>query len=214
MPIYEFECPVHGRFARIIPLSLYERTKEGIACESSLVDNTVAFCSLRAKKLVSRPANIQLAPSTKVFINPRTGESQIAVSSSDRAPYGFIEKELKGPVERSKFEKEDTAIQNAINEYDQFRMETRTDATRKARHDDLKARMNAKQVEVVEMPDGKIERVEHHLEPIHKKLLGEAMTRTGTKRIPKKTTERMFAVNHTDHSNLQDAPMNPTRAKK
>lgn len=62
-------------------------------------------------RIWSRPANIQLGKPTIVFINPQTGVAQVATSEHDSPPPGFIKQELKGPIERSKFEQ----TQNAIN---------------------------------------------------------------------------------------------------
>lgn len=217
MPIYEYSCLKTGEVKEVIlPLSEYDRRY--IICPIHfpiLLDGDPEFALKLsigkvhdAKKIWSLTGDIQIAPSSRVFVNPMTGESQIAVTKYDQAPQGFKEIELKGPIERSKFEKHDTEVQNVINEFDQMRMDDRRQHHQKMRHDDINAKMNSLQTETYEHEDGRIEEVKHFLEPIHKKMLKESMKHSRGKRVPKKITERRFAVNHMSASNLQDAPQN------
>lgn len=198
MPIYEFECPVHGRFERIVPLSLFNVAKDGSVCKIR------TGCYEKCEKVWSIPANIQIAPATKVFINSSTGESFVASTIYDKAPVGYVERELKGPIERSKFENEENAKVHIQDEIDTFRMDARRSAHQKERHDGLKAKMNALQTETYEHDDGRVEEVKHFLEPKTKHMIKEAMERSNKRRVPKKETIRKLAINHQNSSNLID----------
>lgn len=197
MPIYEFECPVHGRFEMLFHLFEYDIVKDGLPCALDF------DCNETAEKIWSLPGNIQIAPPTRVFINTTTNQAQVAVSKYDKPPAGYIEKELKDPIQRSKFEKEDNARVHIQDEVDTYNMDQRRQSHQKLRHDELKSKINSLQTEV--HPDTG-EQIKHFLEPKTKSMLKDAMQHSSKKRVPKKETVRKLAVNHYNSSNLVDAP--------
>lgn len=209
MPIYEFECPIHGIFERLFPLRLYKEICNGILCEYPISEfgkgiiKEDLYCGETAEKIWSLPGNIQIAPPTRVFISPKTNQAQVAISQYDKPPVGYIEKELKDPIQRSKFEKEDNARVHIQDEVDTYKMDQRRQSHQKLRHDELKSKMNSLQTEV--HPDTG-EKIKHFLEPQTKFMLKKAMEHSNKKRVPKKETVRKLAVNHYNSSNLADAP--------
>lgn len=217
MPIYEFVCPIHGKFERIFPLSQYKEIVNGTLCKAIVsthkdwkrLTGSYLLCGEIAEKIPSIPGNIQLAPASRIFFNTKTGESYTA-ASNEKVPYGCIEKELKGPLERSKYEKRMERYNAAKDEVDTLNAQFRRDQHQKQRHDNLKANMNALQTEI--HPDTG-EKIQHYLEPKHKKMLKDAMERSKKRVIPKKVTEGRFAINHTDRSNLVDTPRRAARPK-
>lgn len=198
MPIYEFECPIHGRFEQILNKNLSE-----IQCGFRGEGENRIYCYKICEKVWSLPGNIQIALPTRVFINPRTNQAQVAISQYDKPPVGYIEKELKDPIQRSKFEREDNARVHIQDEVDTYKMDMRRQAHQKLRHDEITAKMNSLQTEV--HPDTG-EQIKHFLEPKTKSMLKDAMQHSSKKRVPKKETVRKLAVNHYNSSNLADAP--------
>lgn len=205
MPIYEYRCTQTGEVTEMI-MSLSEWDKRLIGCP---IHNGTSHT---AEKISSIPGNIQIASPTRIFVNPKTGEAQVATSNYEKPPHGYIDKELKGPYERSKFEKEERQRNHVIDEIDTYRMQQRREAHRKERHDHLRATMNATQVDMDEHGN----EVRYHLEEKDKHMLGRAMQDSAKRRnVPDKRTENYLAVNHTDASNLQDAPRSiPVKKKR
>lgn len=116
MPIYEFECKMGHRFSKFCSLADWDRlVKEGIPCEGTIGTGFAhiigdEFGNGRAYLAWSLPAKMQLGKPTIVFINPSTGQAQVAVHEHEQPPPGFIKEELKSSIERSKFEN----VQNQI----------------------------------------------------------------------------------------------------
>src|SRR5689334_25050440 len=113
MPIYEFECPIHGVFEEILPL--ISANLKFIQC--ALRVDKQNFCYEVAARVWSLPSYPSHGKPTIIFKNPKTGETEVALHEHQKAPDGFIKEELKTPYERSKFEKEETQNQRIEDEY-------------------------------------------------------------------------------------------------
>jgi hypothetical protein len=183
MPIYEYDCPEHGQFERLQSIKFAE-VKYSICCP-------VEGCNLICDKLAPRTANIQLGKPTIVFTNPQTGLSQIATSEHEQPPAGFIKKELKGPIERSKFEHQENSkasLEDAI--YNENIRQGR-EAAREHLYKDIDKNMR----EDAATSDNPAETV---------RLMEAAKKHIANKKPKnrKRKTEFRFDVNHKDKSNL------------
>lgn len=204
MPIYEFECKVTGEtIEKLFSLSQAHVTlmKCPIHSVNDCVKKNLPMAHL-AQRIWSLPGNIQIGSPTKIFINNKTGEIFTPFSKHDKPPNGYHEKELKSPIERSKFEKEQQRRADAENQLTSHVLDSMKSEARKNRHDNLKAKMNAIQREEVERPDGKKEVVEFTLDHRDKSLLNKAMQRSNKKPKKEKKTDVKFAINHYDPSNM------------
>lgn len=201
MPIYEFTCPVHGRFETIFKLSVYNEIKEGIMCGRLLDLGEELYCGEVAEMVWSVPANINIGKPTKVFINNKTGDVFTPAKDSDRVPRGYHVRELKNPIERSRFEKEQQQMVDGRNQFISHQLDTLKSEARKNRHDDLKAKMNAMQVE---KDPATGETVRYSLDHKDKALLEKAMNRSRKKKAREKKSEVMLAVNHQDAGNMDE----------
>lgn len=188
MPIYEFNCPIHGRFEQYFPLSSFDDIKNGIHCVKSINKDGDA-CLHIAEKVWSQVVYPSHAAPTIVFRNKQTGETEVALYKNQQPPAGFIKEELRTPHERSKFEREETAKQRIEDEYRTEERRFNVDYVRKQRHDDINARMSS----ITKDSDNPA---------AAEALLKEAMKRTRNKKIPDKRTDMKLAVNHQDASNL------------
>src|SRR5574338_370596 len=124
MPIYEFECPIHGKFERVFSLREFDTIKSGVICNQYIdtkQDCFVAGEEYRCMKIATLEWSLPVYPShgkpTIVFRNKQTGEAEVALYEHQQVPAGFVKEELKTPYERSKFEKEQQAQQNLEDEY-------------------------------------------------------------------------------------------------
>lgn len=196
MPIYEFECPIHGRFEKI--LSLSDADIPSVFCEHSTAANRIK-CGMSSVRCWSLPARTDLGAPTRVFINNRTGEMFTPISKYDQAPRGYHEEQLKDSIQRSKFEKEYQRKLDATNEVVTHELESQKAAITKRRHDDINARMNAVQRETDPVTE---KEVEYTLDHRDKEVLKKAMNRTKKKKFRPRTSDFKFAVNHNDRNNL------------
>jgi len=183
MPIYEFTCPIHGRFEII--LSIQEFTK----LDSNYYRCKNFDCIHKCEKEWSQVNWPSHGKPTVIFKNPKTGEVEVALHEHQKAPDGFIKEELKTPLERSKFEKEETQKQRIEDEYKTEERRYAVDYTRKQRHDDLKAKMSS----ITSKADNPT---------VAEDLLKKAMERTRNKKVPAKRSEMRLDVNHQNKSNL------------
>lgn len=183
MPIYEFECPIHGRFELIVSLQRYDMVRDGSECA---ID---AACLKRCEKVPSLPVYPSHGKPTIVFRNNKTGEVEVATYEHQQAPDGFIKEELKTPLERSRFEKEQTQNQRIEDEYKTEERRYAVDFARKKRHDDLNAKMSS----ITSKADNPA---------AAESLLKAAMERTRKKKVPEKRSEMRLDVNHQNKSNL------------
>lgn len=200
MPIYEYDCPLGHKTAiivktyanlRVIDCPGYSNALFGL---DELFEKQEALngrCSEKADKSWSRPSNIQIGKPTIVFINPSTGAAQIATSEYEEPPKGFIKEELKGPVERSKFENQQAKL---------------------AEMDDLIFNEDIRQKRE-EFKDNHLKLIDQHLREdaqssdnpeLTVKLMKAAKDRIKKKSaLPKKRkTQFRLDVNHIDKSNL------------
>lgn len=194
MPIYEYECPIHGKIEKCLPLS-YSNVKD-IPCTKDI------DCEERAERIWSLPGNIQIGSPTKMFVNNKTGEVYSPSTKFDKPPKGYHEIELKTPIERSKFEREQQRKADAENQLTSHVLDSMKSEARKKRHDDLKSRMNAIQKETVINREGKEETLEFSLDHKDKQLLSKAMERSKKKPRKEKKTEVKLAINHYNPSNM------------
>lgn len=198
MPIYEFECPIHGRFERILSLQYCGLSNRGSVC--MLQEGCFEHC----EKVWALPGNknLQCGKPTVVFRNPRTGECEVATSDNQQAPNGYIRQELRGPLERTKFEKEMSLRKYVEDELTTEKLKRGREETAKNIHDDIKARMNSNTNKVYNPETKQEENVSWDAQT--KDLLKRSMNHTRKKhaRIKPKRTNVMLAVNHIDNSNL------------
>jgi hypothetical protein len=212
MPLYEFECPAGHITEKIFSIKdcpniidCSYKVDRKIQSVSGTNKSIVMDCLLPAEKIWSIPGNIQLGEPTKVFVNNKTGDVFTPATKSDRPPKGYHEKELKGPIERTKFEKEQQHRVNGRNQFMSHHLDLLKSEARKNRQDDTKARMNAIQrEEVVNPQSGKTETIEYSLDHKEKALLKKAMERSAKKPMKEKKSEVKLAVNHSNTSNMAD----------
>jgi|SRR5215831_14574004 len=179
MPIREYLCKNGHLTEQIMLLS---NNPSFIDCPS---------CDTIAEKIWSSPANIQIAKPTRIFVNPKTGETIMALTQYQRAPAGFVDKELKGPIERSKFEKAEQVKTDIINQAMTLERQEKLDATTNLRHKELEASMS----KICAESDNPA---------ATERILRKAMNRSKQKRIKPRKSNVQLAVNHQDKSNLQD----------
>jgi hypothetical protein len=183
MPIYDYECPIHGQFWKIQSKE-FGAVKYSICCPE---DDCNAVCD----KLPPLTANLQLGKPTIVFTNPQTGLSQIATSEHEQPPAGFVKKELKGPIERSKFEQQENSkasFEDAV--YNENLRQGREEA-RKHIFQDIENNMR-EDAAASDNPAETVRLMEAAKKHIQNKKPAEK----------KRRTEFRFDVNHKDKSNL------------
>lgn len=185
MPIYEFECKIHGKFEVLLALNLLDSVKMGYTCP-------IIKCIELCERIWSAPANIQIGKPTRVFQNPSNGKTIVASSDYDKPPFGYIETQLKGPVERSKFEKEEQRKLDITNEIVTRQLEDTRLATKKNRHDDIKANMSRLAAES-DNPSGA------------EAFIKSAMNRKKKSKHGARKSEVKLAVNHNNANNLSEA---------
>lgn len=170
-----------------------ERTSR-IICRKrveSSMEGYETLCGKEAYKIWSQPANVQLGKPSIVFVNPQTGAAQIATSNYDSPPPGFVKQELKGPIERSRFEQVQGAI--ASHEDDIFNEDIRQKRDEfKKTHLKLIDQHLQEDAQSSSNPELTVRLMEAAKDRIIKKDL-----------VPKKRkTEFRFDVNHKDSSNI------------
>lgn len=177
MPIYEFECPVHGRFEKILPIA------EG----NNIQICNLLICSLVVEKVWSLPATVQIAKPTKFLRNPKTGEIKLLnrEKESFNPPNGFIVEEAKGQFERLKLEKVLSKRQDEENQIV-------TERHRQIKSESTKNRQAENEANMSKYDYGT------------QQLLKSAMRRSRKKELPAKKSEFKFDVSHTNASNMKD----------
>lgn len=198
MPIYTFECRLHGRFEKILPISKYDEIKKkGIECELAK-DTGFAhltgdgFGNGRAYLVPSLPANIQIGAPTIVFKNPQTGMAQIATSRYDSPPPGFIKEEIKGSIERTKFENEQNKLASFEDDVYNTNREIERELLRKSIIDDANANAS------IDAANSDNPSATEHL---MKKAIEHIRNKPTLRK--KRKTEFRLDVNHLDNSNLK-----------
>lgn len=173
MPIYEFECPKGHKFEIV-------RT---VAFDFGATFKCI--CGEIGERIWSLPANINIGKPTIIFRNSKNpNDVQVATSSTDKAPIGFLIEELHGPIERSKFERERQKILDVENEIITESVRLRDNETRKNRHAEINANMS-------NLPDDGT-----------RELMKFAMQRTRKKKERTKKSAVRLDINHIDSSNL------------
>lgn len=205
MPIYEFECPIHGKFEQIWSLSAFEEIKDGVMCGRLLEidkDGEQLYCGEVAEKIWSVAVTRFEAPPTIVFKNPRTGEFEIATHATQSAPAGYIREELHGPIERSRFEKYASERRYVEDELTTEKLKQGREQTTKNLHEDIKARMNATTNKVFNPETKQEENIvwDEQTKALMKKSMEH--TRKRHERIKPKRRNVRLDVNHLDNSNL------------
>lgn len=148
------------------------------------------YCGLILFKIWSKPANISLGEPSIVYKNPETGETQIAVNKNEPPPRGFEKIELRNPIERSKFEKEENEKYSARNRQLVAEREFNSEQMKKNRRDDVKAKLS--------------DIAAHSENPnVTENLMRASMNRKNKKRKVETETNFRFAVNHSDSTNLK-----------
>jgi hypothetical protein len=200
MPLYEFECAMGHRFEKLFPISKLEEVKKnGIPCEGGYQSpqGTAHFVGEefgngRAYLVPSRVANIQIGQPTIVFKDPRTGVAQIATSRYDSPPPGFIKEEIRGSIERTKFENEQNKLASFEDEVYNTNREMERELLRKSIIDDTNANasIDAAQSDNPSATEHLMKRAIEHI-------------RNKPKLRKKRKTEFRLDVNHLDKSNLK-----------
>lgn len=187
MPIYEFECQFGHRKERIFSITACPITITCLDCIHILRKADIIYekDSIRMHKVPSIPANINIGKPTIIFRNSKNpNDVQVATSSTDKAPFGFVTEELHGPIERSKFERERQKILDVENEIITESVRLRDNETRKNRHAEINANMS-------NLPDDGT-----------RELMKFAMQRTRKKKERIKKSTVRLDINHIDSSNL------------
>lgn len=188
MPIYEYECPVHGVFEEII-LSSNGYVQKQIQCGFKEEAGVKVFCYKIAKRIPSLPVHPSHGKPTIIYRNPKTNEVRHAYSREQETSDGFVKEELKTPFERTKVEKELQARDDIENEIKTERQRILSSESRKNRQADIMA--NLKGICAESTNPG-------HAET----LMKAAMNRDRKREVPKRKSNFHFAVNHKDASNL------------
>lgn len=175
MPIYEYECHIHGKFDKLFPIS-YADVKS-IPCMEDI------NCEERCERIWSAPAINIVTPATKYFRNPKTGEVRTASSSNEQAPRGYITEEARNLNERLKLEKRLNFDQSIENEIKSDRLNEAQERSRKARHEELRSQMG-------------------DMDNDSRLLVKAAMERTNKKKIKRKKSEVRIAINGMNSSNI------------
>lgn len=191
MPIYEYECPIHGKFERLRPIH---------------VDSKTALCSddgcvLDCEKIYSPFNTLSDSKSTVYFQNKQTGEVRLAASDFDTNPIGFEKKEAKGLGGRLKLEK-DLQKQDTEKQKGQHYSEVLTkNILTKKRHDNIRANFNTVH-QIIDEKTGK-QTGTYTYDEGTKALMKKAMERSN-KSVPRfREKQMMFDVNHKDKSNRE-----------
>jgi putative FmdB family regulatory protein len=191
MPIYEYECPTHGKFERLRPIH---------------VDSSKALCyddgcMNDCEKVFSQFSTLSNSKSTVYFENPQTHEVRLAASDYDSNPVGFEKKEAKGLGGRLKLEKDlqkqDSEIQKG-RYYSQVM--TKNILTNK-RHDNIKANFNTVH-KIIDEDTGQ-QTGTYTYDDQTKDLMKQAMNRSKKTEPRFKQRDMIFDVNHKDKSNRE-----------
>lgn len=189
MPIYEYECNKTGeRFEKMQSLAFAEVNQ--VRCELHKEGLRIITGHL-ATRVWSVPANICIGKPTRIFENKFTGETRVAASEYDKPPDGYTVRELKNPIERSQFEREEQVKLDMTNAIVTANLEAQRIATKNNRHADITAHLSSLASDS-DNPSGA------------ETLIKAAMKRDKVKKNPRRS-EVKLAVNHTDASNLVDA---------
>jgi hypothetical protein len=198
MPIYEYECEKTGEVFELIWKSWKGYAlQQKVACQ---LHNDIHA----AEKIWSLPGNknLQCAEPTIVFKNPRTGEMQVATHKNDQPPIGFEKVELRGPIERSRFEKEASERKHVEDELTTEKLKQGREQTAKNIHDDIKARMNSQTNKIYNPETKQEENVTWDERTKGLMKLSMQHTRKKHEKIKPKRTNVRLEINHTDSSNL------------
>lgn len=201
LPIYQYKCVLSEEIIELI-LPLSDSDRRRVVCP---IHYPSQFTSERkniieinyslyhdAEKVWSAPANIQIGKPTRVFQNPSNGKTIVASSDYDKPPYGYIETKLSGPIERSRFEKEQQAKLDITNEIVTHQLETTREATKKNRHDDIRANMSKLAAES-DNPSGA------------EAFIKAAMNRKKKPKHGPRKSEVKLAINHNNSNNMSEA---------
>lgn len=184
MPIYEFECPIHGVFEYILPLSKLDEINKGCACPEVVLNSEFGRCGELSERIWSIPIVRFEGKPTIIFRNAQNPtQVQVATHENDTPPEGYIEEELRGPIERTKFENEQNKIKDVENQMITESIRLRKDQERKARHADQDATMSNHDTGTQE-------------------LLKFVRERNRKKEPPAKKSQVRLDINHLDSSNL------------
>lgn len=189
MPLYEYKCLKTGELAEVY-LPLRDYNKRFIYCplHTNKNNNGEEINWHDAEKVWSLPANIQSGKPTIAFINPKTGEARVAINQYEKPPKGFAKEELKGPIERSRFEQTQNAINaEKDNEYN-TKQEVEREIVRTMQHDQVKAEASSIAAQ-------------SNNPHVTEQLLKDYLKRS-KKQLKKRKTEFRLDVNHLDKSNL------------
>jgi hypothetical protein len=200
MPIYEFKCPKHGIFERIITLDKYK-----IFYEKGMICKLEAGCLELCERVWSLTAPINIGEATIVYKDRRTGETYIPSSKYEKLnPKRFEKVELKGSIARTKFENQENERNKISDEILTEKYKQQREASVKRRHEELKANLNSNNY-FTYVDENTGETKTTSLDSSEKALMKSAMDFTKTKKSRKnlkRKTESKFVVNHTDNSNL------------
>lgn len=134
MPLFEYKCEVTEEiFELLLPISEYK--------------NEVITCSIhnnqhKAEKIWSIPGNIQIGEPTRYAVD-KQGRIHLLHHKYDMPDADCEIKELKGPMERSRFEGEQMSLQKAASRTEAYMRESRDNEEIKLRHDDIKSKLNS-----------------------------------------------------------------------
>lgn len=184
MPIYEFECPIHGVFEYILPLSRLTEVNNGAACPAVILGSEFSRCGELSERLWSIPITHFSGKPTIIFRNSKNPtQVEVATHENDSPPPGFIKEELRGPIQRTRFEREQNKILDVKNQMITESIRLRKSAERKARHEDQNSRMPSYDIGTQE-------------------LIKFARERNRKKEPPEKKSQVRLDVNHLNSSNL------------
>jgi hypothetical protein len=186
MPIYELECAKCGVVEEVY-YSSYKTYQEDA---EATIDHSQfgASCGGYMTMIWSLPANLQIGKPTIVFKDPKTGDAIVAVHPHQPTPEGYIKEEIKGSIERSKFEIQQNKLHHEKDEIYNLTAQMQRDEVRKANHDQVKAELNA----IADSSDN----------PLATKELMKAALNRPARELKKRKTEFKLDVNHLDKSNL------------
>jgi hypothetical protein len=149
MPIYQYKCLDGHITEKILTISEMERSehKQNLHCDVKVnkygeEDDSGDYCDLILERIPSVFNTAQVGKPSIIFRNLKTGELQNATSEYQAAPRGFVKEELKGPFERSKFEKEYNTKMDMQDDIVTEEKRQRVSENQKARQDKLKRNLS------------------------------------------------------------------------
>jgi hypothetical protein len=195
MPIYEYECPIHGIFERILPVSMREYSSTCRLNEECLED---------CKKLVSLPANTKTPEDSKsnfTYYENKKGQIEFTGTPNQWHPEGFVRKTARNLYERLAIEKRIRKQDNERLEQQREKRDIQRHYSTAERHSELRQRLREGQMLITNPETGNKENVV--LDERSRTIMKKGMEYTNKKKVKRIDSEFHFSTNHDNKSNVR-----------